>query len=169
MLPAAAQAGNASWLKTLTPEPVKGNSPAKEYQRQVAGENEYPIPTGLKDAPGEATRSRMFADGYRPADGAVLEAKYTGIPDNCSPNRTSPYDIRHIQADAAGEDVRPWARRALDGQRFEMERYAAAERFDPVHVRQVEVIINNPVLNPYFRYLMDESHVHGWIRVELAK
>jgi len=32
-----------------------------------------------------------------------------------------------------------------------MERDAAAARFGPVHVCQVEVIINKPVLEPYSR------------------
>jgi hypothetical protein len=145
-LSAQQQAGAMAWVHGLPTQPARTNADWAQYQIRVAGPLEYFMPTGGPRP--------VKADGFRPLDGAIIDAKY--IKDaSCSvynlDNRGKIFDVAYENAFAQGQD--------------EFGRYHDAITFQPNEARFLEVETNDPRGVSYFAFLMAENHVPGMVRV----
>lgn len=143
------QHANRLWMATLKQTPFTNTSDWAEYQRRVAGPTIYQMQ--------DATHTRTIdADGYRPADAAVIDAKYIKGDTNCS-----------VYVAPRPEQVfEPVYDKVLTGQSDEFDRYGAAIANAENRAKFLEVIVNKPEAIPYFSALLLRYHIPGWVRVE---
>lgn len=138
-----------AWVRGLRSIPTPTGSPWGQYQVRVAGPQQYVMPTG---------DGRMVAaDGFRPLDGAIVDAKYTDDP-TCSP-----YNLDN-RGDAKAV-FQPMYENVLADGNDEFNRYAAVITDPANHAKFLEVVVSNPKEVPYFQFLMAQQHVTGLIRV----
>jgi uncharacterized protein YukE len=114
------------------------------YEVQVTGPNNYE----MSDGRGTTVR----ADGFRPEDGAILDAKHVG-------DEKSPY-----LPDSKG--IPPRVREAIEAStRDEFLRYQKVIESEGTPARFLEVITNDARAKPYFERLMREEGVRGRVIV----
>lgn len=134
------------WVRGLHATPTPTTSAWGQYQVRVAGPNQYDMPTG--------DGRLVAADGFRPLDGAIIDAKYTDNPTCSLYNLDNPSSIPQPIFESAF---------AKGGEEF--NKYAAVIRDPANHAQFLEVVVNDPKLVPYFQFLMAEQHVPGLVRV----
>ena len=88
----------------------------------------------------------VWADGFRPTDGAILETKCVG------PSDRSPY----VPGSGAPELVRAKARQALA---HEIERYTEVWRDSGTPVRGLEIVTDDPRAVPYLQEILSGYEV----------
>lgn len=143
------QAQALAWVRGLRPIPTPTTSAWGQYQVRVAGPVQYEMPTG----DGRLLR----ADGFRPLDGALIDAKYTDEP-SCSP-----YNLDNRGNSEAV--FQPVYENILNDGSDEFNRYAAVITDPTNHAHFLEVVVNDPKELPYFQFLMTEQHVPGLVRL----
>jgi len=139
------QAAAVAWVRGLPSDPLTNVADWADYQRRVAGPFVYTMPTGgLRP---------VNADGFRPLDGAIIEAKYVR-ESSCSvynlDNKGKVFDIAYENAFASTGD--------------EFNRYGQAIAYPSSEARFLEVETNDPRALPYFQFLMAENHTPGLVR-----
>jgi hypothetical protein len=130
------------WLDGLPTKPTPNRTPADRFEIKHTGPVNYRL-TGGGDS--------VWTDGFRPSDGTALEAKHVGNP------QRSPY----VDGSTLPEPVRAAIQADLEN---ELQRYGAVIRSDP-HVRQLEIITNEPRAVPKFEQLMQRLGVPGQVRL----
>jgi hypothetical protein len=142
------QAQAITWVNGLPSQPVTSSAPWAQYQKRVAGPTEYEMPTG--------DGRTVAADGFRPLDGAIIDAKYT--PDaSCS--------IYNLDNRGSSSFYQPVFESAFAKSDGEFNKYAAVITDPANHAQFLEVEVNDPKLVPYFQFLMAAQHVPGIVRV----
>ncbi|WP_406292206.1 restriction endonuclease fold toxin-2 domain-containing protein [Embleya sp. NBC_00896] len=121
--------------------------PDNAYQRRTAGYPEYDLPT---------SDGQIQADGLRPEDGAIVEAKHVRNPENTCRTET-------VLRDAEQRDLRPWEEKIFRDDKDEMARYADAVTESKGHLTTVELHTNNPASVAYWQILMARNHTPGQV------
>jgi hypothetical protein len=142
------QAEAMVWVAGLRSVPTSTKTPWGQYQVRVAGPKQYEMPTG--------DGRLALPDGFRPLDGAIIDAKYMDDP-SCSP-----YNL-----DNRGNSkvFQPMFENAFVHGNDEFNRYAAVIKDPANHAQFLEVVVNNPKEVPYFQFLMAAQHAPGLVRV----
>lgn len=139
------QATAVGWVRGLPSTGLTNVADWADYQRRVAGPYVYTMPTG-GDIP-------VNADGFRPLDGAIIDAKYVK-QSSCSVynlnNGNKVFEIAYQNAFAQTD--------------YEFKRYGQAIAYPTNEARFLEVETNDPRALPYFQFLMAEHHVPGLVR-----
>lgn len=139
--PAQATAA-AAWANGLPMRPANyGNQADRTYQRRIAGPYEYEVPAG----PGET----INADGFRPDDGAYIEAKNVRSDNpNCMP-RT----LDGLQQNSFNTNL------VSPGDVDELRRYAGALNNPSNQGQFLEIDTNNTTAVPYWQFQAAATHV----------
>jgi hypothetical protein len=135
-------AATQRWLDELPTKPTPNRTPADRFEIEHTGPVNYRLTGG-----GES----VWTDGFRASDGTALEAKHVGNP------QRSPY----VDGSTLPEPVRAAIQADLEN---ELQRYGAVIRSDP-HVRQLEIITNEPRAVPKFEELMQRLGLPGQVRL----
>jgi hypothetical protein len=135
-------AATQRWLDELPTKPTPSRTPADRFEIEHTGPVNYRLTGG-----GES----VWTDGFRVSDWTALEAKHVGNPER------SPY----VDGSTLPEPVRAAIQADLEN---ELQRYGAVIRSDP-HVRQLEIITNEPRAVPKFEELMQRLGVPGQVRL----
>ncbi|MFB8241059.1 restriction endonuclease fold toxin-2 domain-containing protein [Kitasatospora purpeofusca] len=143
---AAQQMAAGTWIQGL-PEraPNYGTADDRAYQVYAAGKPER----RAKGADGK----EVWADGFRPADGAFIDAK------NVRKTGCSPRSLRGIQE----EDFRTGF--MLDKDEDELDRYKGAIDNPDNHAQYLEIDTPDPATVGYWQYLLAKHHVKSNVRV----
>jgi hypothetical protein len=142
--PAKATAATA-WLATLPTRGANyGTAQDRAYQARIAGPVEYAM-TG-------ADGRTVWADGFRPADGAIVDAKNVREPD-CSPRTLDGLQ----QGDFATQLLSP-------GDGRELSRYAGAVNNPSNQAQFLEIDTNDAETVPYWQFLAAQNHVKSDVR-----
>lgn len=143
------QQTNRAWMASLKQTPFTNTGDWADYQRRVAGPTIYQMQNFTHT-------TTIDADGYRPADGAVIEAKYIKGDTDCS-----------VYVAPKPEQVfAPVYESVLSGQSREFAKYGGAISNAENRAKFLEVIVNKPEALPYFQALLLEFKIPGWVRVE---
>ena len=142
------QAAATAWMLSLPAGPIHGpapGSPEYDYQLRVAGPTEYTMQGGAAPP--------IRADGFRPADGAIIDAKYV------KNSRTTCFtpNNENGRADFIYQQL-------LRQQQGEIVRYGAVIQDPANQAHFVEIDTNDPVAALYFQVQMDMLHVKGKAR-----
>jgi hypothetical protein len=141
----AKQKAAAAWIQTMPQRPPNYGIPADQaYQVRVAGEPERNL-TG-KDG------SNVWADGYRPTDGAIIDAK------NVRNLGCSPRTLQGLQENNFATAMLT----AKDSS--ELGRYQQAIENPSNHAQFLELDTNDPQTVGYWQYLLAEQHVKSNVR-----
>jgi Restriction endonuclease fold toxin 2 len=142
----AQQAAAATWVQGLPARPPNyGTSDDRAYQVRVAGQPERQMP----GANGEA----VWADGFRPADGAIIDAK------NVRKQGCSPRSLDGLQEGAFNTTM------MLGKDESELGRYQAAIANPANHAQYLEIDTPDPSTVGYWQYLAAANHVKNNVRV----
>ena len=142
----AQQAAAATWVQGLPGRPPNYGTPDdRAYQVRVAGQPERQMP----GANGEA----VWADGFRPADGAIIDAK------NVRKQGCSPRSLDGLQEGAFNTTL------LLGKDESELGRYQAAIANPANHAQYLEIDTPDPSTVGYWQYLAAASHVKNNVRV----
>jgi hypothetical protein len=142
----AQQAAAATWVQSLKPQtPHSGTPEDIAYQRQVAGEPERLMSGG---------GVQVYADGFRPADGAIIDAKnYRGKTEGCSPrtlDRLQENDF--ITKSMSG------------GDEYELSKYSKVLANPDNHAQYLEIDTADDSTVGYWQYLAAKNHVQNNVR-----
>jgi hypothetical protein len=139
------QAAAAAWAATLpTRDPNYGTPDDRAYQVRVAGQPERRVYG--------ADGSSQWADGYRPQDGALVDAKHVRDP-ACTP-RT----LQGIQEDQFATKF------TLPKDEKEVRDYGAAITNPANHAQYLEVDTDDPVTVGYWQFLTASNAVPSDVR-----
>lgn len=142
--PAEAAAATA-WLASLpTRDALYGTADDRAYQKRVAGHPERLMPTGLSSA--------VWADGYRPSDGAVIDAKHVRDP-GCTP--------RTLDAINEGRFSLTFT---LDKDERELAKYAMVIANPANKARYLEIDTDDQVSIGYWEFLVAKYHIPNDVR-----
>jgi hypothetical protein len=142
---AGQQTATTAWLATLpTRGPNYGTPNDRAYQVRVAGPTEYQM-TG-------ASGKTVWADGFRPTDGAVVDAKNVR-QQGCSPRTLD----RLQQGDMFTNMMRP-----QDG--AELAKYQSVVDNPGNHAQFLEIDTNDNETVGYWQFLAAENHVKSDVR-----
>ncbi|WP_126641455.1 restriction endonuclease fold toxin-2 domain-containing protein [Embleya hyalina] len=146
----AQRADFVAWQSTLNAHHFANHRDEKDpdnaYQRRTAGYPEYDLP--LSDG------EKIQADGLRPDDGAIVEAKHVRNPDSTCRTETS-------LTDAEQRELRPWEAKIFKDDKEEITRYADAVTESKGRLTTVELHTNNPASVAYWQILMARHHTPG--------
>lgn len=146
--PTKASAATA-WLAGLQTRDANYGTPDDQaYQIRTAGHPERLMDTGLPPGPG----STVWADGYRAADGAVIDAKHVRDP-GCTP--------RTLQA---VEEEQFATKFTLAKDEAELAKYSLVIKNPTNYAQYLEVDTNDPATVPYWEYLAAKNHVPNDVR-----
>jgi hypothetical protein len=138
-------AAAAAWSNTLlTRDPVYGTPDDIAYQIRVAGQPEREIPTG--------TGLSVWADGYRPSDGALVDAKHVRQL-GCSPRTL----------DGINEDQFSTGLLRVKDEN-EIVRYGLAVANPTNQVQYLEIDTDDPETVAYWQYLAALHHIPADVR-----
>jgi hypothetical protein len=142
---AAQQTAAAAWVNTLpSRQPNYGNSDDQAYQLRVAGTPER-LMSGSR---GET----VWADGYRPADGAIIDAKNVR-QQGCSPRTLNGLQQSDFATNLlAGKDAN------------ELYRYGDAINNSDNHAQFLEIDTNDPETVGYWQFQCAQQHVKSDVR-----
>ncbi len=174
LLGAAEQAWFRTWMNSLNTGGFAGGGDETNddnaYQRRVAGypERELPLPPEKTGASGKG----VMADGLRPADGYVVEAKYVREPDCEKPTTYRSLDAvdetlaTPPQVEANGKvKFHPRRDGMYVGDEKELLRYKAALNYPPNHeLRGLEIVTNDKKSTAYWQSMMLMTGVDGRAR-----
>ncbi|MDH6120271.1 hypothetical protein ABH930_005827 [Kitasatospora sp. GAS204A] len=134
------QAAAAAWAAGLPDRGANyGTAADRAYQVRVAGSPERQVP----GANGET----VWADGYRPADGALIDAK------NVRKMGCSPRTLQGLQEDNFMSNI------FLGKDSDEFSRYQAAIDNPANHAQYLEVDTPDPATVGYWQYILAAQHV----------
>ncbi|ARF83283.1 hypothetical protein B6264_30580 (plasmid) [Kitasatospora aureofaciens] len=144
---AAQQMAAKTWIEGLPERPPNyGTADDRAYQVYAAGKPER----NAKSADGTES---VWADGFRPADGAFIDAK------NVRKQGCSPRSLKGIQED----DFRTgWM---LDKDDDEIRRYKLAIDNPANHAQYLEIDTPDDATVGYWQYLAAKNHVKSNVRV----
>ncbi|MFE9404692.1 restriction endonuclease fold toxin-2 domain-containing protein [Streptomyces sp. NPDC006530] len=168
----AEQAGFRAYMLSLNSGGFAGGgdhaSPDNAYQLRVAGypERELPLPTGAVGASGRG----LMADGLRPTDGYVVEAKHVREPD-CKKTFRSLDAVDKTMATPPKVDQQgklkfdPRIDGMYGGDERELSRYKAALS-DPrnAEIRGMEIVTNDRNAAGYWQSMMAMNGLSGSAR-----
>jgi hypothetical protein len=143
------QAAATKWMLSLEPSGIRGSSPSDpeyQYQLRVAGPTEYHMQGGSAQA--------VWADGFRPADGAIIESKYVGDSNKTCFTPNNENDRPQFLYD-----------KILAQQSDEISRYGAVIQDPANQARFVEIETNDPIAGLYFQVQLGLQHVNGKVRL----
>ncbi|MFD4140998.1 restriction endonuclease fold toxin-2 domain-containing protein [Streptomyces sp. NPDC058572] len=153
-----------AWVNTLKPAGLGGKTnptePENVYQLRVAGYPERVIPL-----PKDFEKPTIAADGVRPADGMLVDAKYVKDADaDCRTTwrRQSTFEIE----DEYREDgTKKWNKKdvLIDRDKDELEKYRQA-MMEHDEIRGLEIITNDKEAAPYWQTVMALQQVPGSAR-----
>ncbi len=145
----ADQAAATAWANGLsTRDPLYGTPADIAYQVRVAGSPERLVPTGGPPGPGDS----VWADGYRPTDGALVDAKHVREL-GCSPRSLD------------GLTQSQFATRLLQpGDEYELSRYSMAVANPANRVQYLEIDTNDRETVGYWQYLTARYHLPSDVR-----
>lgn len=153
-----------SWVNTLTPAGLAGSpdptKPENAYQLRVAGYPERIVPLS---GPG---KSSISADGMRPADGMMVDAKYVkGIDDDCKKSTFRKMSTFDIQDEYKPNGDLKWNKKnvLIGGDKKELIKYGQAIH-EHGELRGLEIITNDKEAVPYWQALMAMEQVKGSAR-----
>ncbi|MFG2825316.1 restriction endonuclease fold toxin-2 domain-containing protein [Kitasatospora sp. NPDC048365] len=142
----AEQFAASTWVAGLPSRlPNYGNADDRAYQLRVAGTPEHLMP----GANGET----VWADGFRPSDGAIIDAK------NVRKQGCSPRTLEGLQESRFNTNL------LLSGDESELSRYQAAIDNPANHAQYLEIDTNDPQTVGYWQYLLAAHHVKSNVRV----
>ncbi len=141
----AQQAAAAAWANTLPSRaPNYGNPDDQAYQLRMAG-----TPERLMSS---ANGSTVWADGFRPTDGAIIDAK------NVRQQGCSPRSLNGLQQS-------DFATNLLSGKDSnELYRYGDAINNPANHAQFLEIDTNDPETVGYWQFLAAQQHVKNDVR-----
>jgi hypothetical protein len=139
------QAAAATWVQGLQPrEPKYGTAADIAYQRQVAGEPERLM---------AGTGSTVWADGFRTADGAIIDAKNTRGKEGCSPRTLDKLQEGNFMSE-----------NLATGDQDELSRYQEVIDNPANHAQYLEIDTADPSTVGYWQYLAAAQHVKNNVR-----
>ncbi|MFD4394196.1 restriction endonuclease fold toxin-2 domain-containing protein [Kitasatospora sp. NPDC058478] len=142
----AQQMAARTWIAGMDQRDPNYGTPAdRAYQVQVAGRPERRV----LGADGE----KVWADGYRPADGALIDAK------NVRKMGCSPRSLEGLQEDRFNTQF------VLADDESELTRYKAAIDNPANHAQYLEVDTPDSATVGYWQYLLAKHHVESNVRV----
>lgn len=142
---AAQHAASAAWAATLqTRDPLYGTQDDIAYQVRVAGQPERYMPAG--------DGSGVWADGYRPGDGALVDAKHVRQP-GCSPRTLAGLNEEQMATQFM-----------LTKDQDEVARYGLAVANPANHAQYLEIDTDDPETVGYWQYLAAKDHVPSDVR-----
>jgi hypothetical protein len=153
-LPTAQQQAFRQWMDGLPKYGFAGgNAAAKDYQRYTAGYPEYglPLPPGNLKPSGQ-----IQADGLRPADGAIIDAKYVSRI-GCSPR-----DLNNL--DNQVRNGKEFLLNVSKGDFNELNEYNLAIQNSGGAAKKVEIITNDPASAIYWEYMLGLTKTPGEAR-----
>ncbi|MDQ0910359.1 hypothetical protein QFZ22_006344 [Streptomyces canus] len=141
----AEQAAATAWVNGLPQRQPNYGTPAdRAYQVRVAGTPERLM--------GGANGETVWADGYRPADGAIIDAK------NVRQQGCSPRTLQGLQEGSFNTNL------VLGKDSSEMDRYQSAIDNPANHAQYLEIDTNDPSTTGYWQYLCAANHVKSNVR-----
>ncbi|MFE3187120.1 restriction endonuclease fold toxin-2 domain-containing protein [Streptomyces violascens] len=153
-----------AWVNTLKPAGLAGSpdptKPENAYQLRIAGYPDRLIPLS---GPGKPTIS---ADGMRPADGMMVDAKYVkGIDDDCKKSTFRKMSTFDIQDEYKPNGDLKWNKKnvLIGGDKKELIKYRQAID-EHREVRGLEIVTNDQEAVPYWQTLMAMEQVKGSAR-----
>ncbi|WP_405612663.1 restriction endonuclease fold toxin-2 domain-containing protein [Streptomyces sp. NBC_00076] len=157
-----------SWVNTLRPLGFggKGTSttdPANAYQLRTAGYPERMIPL-----PAEARKGAIAADGMRPADGYMVDAKHVKDTDEeCRKNSWRTPDTFDLQDKYDKNGKKKWSKKDIlvGKDEDELGDYEQAMK-QHEQIRGLEIITNDKDAAAYWQTLMAAESVKGTSRYE---
>ncbi|MFJ4676970.1 restriction endonuclease fold toxin-2 domain-containing protein [Kitasatospora sp. NPDC088783] len=142
----AEQFGASTWVAGLPQrQPNYGTADDRAYQVRVAGTPERLMP----GANGET----VWADGFRPTDGAIIDAK------NVRKQGCSPRSLEGLQEGKFNTSL------LLSKDESELNRYQAAIDNPANHAQYLEVDTPDPATVGYWQFLLAANHVKSNVRV----
>ncbi|MFE1914782.1 restriction endonuclease fold toxin-2 domain-containing protein [Streptomyces anandii] len=134
------------------------NSPENAYQLRVAGYPERVIPL-----PAGARKGNIAADGMRPADGYMIDAKYVkDVGDDCRKNTWRTPDTFQLQDEYDKNGKKKWSKKDIlvGKDEDEMADYRQAMQHHQ-QIRGLEVVTNDNDSAAYWQTLMAMQNVKG--------
>lgn len=142
----AQQAAATTWVQGLPErEPNYGNPADRAYQVRVAGSPERLMTGGGGEA--------IWADGYRPADGAIIDAK------NVRNEGCSPRSLQGLQEGQFNTNL------LLKGDDSELGRYREVIDNPANHAQYLEIDTPDKTTVGYWQFLAARNHVKSNVRV----
>ena len=139
------QVAATAWAATLpTRDPNYGTADDRAYQVRVAGQPERRV-QGIDG-------SSQWADGYRPQDGALVDAKHVRDP-TCTPRTL-----------AAVQEQQFATKFTLPKDEKEIRDYQAAIMNPSNHARYLEIDTDDPVTIGYWQYLTASNTLPSDVR-----
>ncbi|MEU1012154.1 restriction endonuclease fold toxin-2 domain-containing protein [Streptomyces sp. NPDC005890] len=155
-----------AWVNTLRPMGFggKGTSttdPANAYQLRTAGYPERLIPL-----PAEARKGAIAADGMRPADGYMIDAKYVkDTDDECKKNSWRTPDTFALEDKYDKNGKKKWSKKDIlvgkDEDELDDYRQAMTQH---EQIRGLEIVTNDNDAAAYWQTLMAAQGVKGTSR-----
>lgn len=153
------------WVNTLRPMGFGGRpdvtDPANAYQLRTAGYPERLIPL-----PADARKGAIAADGMRPADGYMVDAKYVqGTDDECKKNSFRTPDTFALEDKYDENGKKKWSKKdVLVGKdEKELNDYRLAMN-EHEQIRGLEIMTNDKDAAAYWQTLMAVQQVSGTSR-----
>lgn len=141
----AQQTAAAAWAAGLPHRAANYGNPADQaYQLRIAGPTEYQMPG--------ANGQTVWADGYRPADGAIIDAKHVR-QQGCSP--------RTLDGLQQGNRITQFL---SPGDANELGRYQGAIGNPNNHAQYLEIDTDDPETVGYWQFLAAQQHVTSNVR-----
>lgn len=141
----AQQTAAAAWAAGLPHRaPNYGNPGDQAYQLRIAGPTEYQMPG--------ANGQTVWADGYRPADGAIIDAKHVR-QQGCSPRTLNGLQ----QGNRITQFLSP-------GDANELGRYQGAISNPANHAQYLEIDTDDADTVGYWQFLAAQQHVTSNVR-----
>lgn len=141
----AQQAAAQTWVDGLpSRQPNYGTPEDRAYQLRVAGTPERQM--------SGADGSTVWADGFRPADGAIIDAK------NVRKQGCSPRTLEGLQEGSFNTNL------LLKGDQSELGRYQSAIDNPSNHAQYLEVDTNDRSTTGYWQFLCAQHHVKSNVR-----
>jgi hypothetical protein len=132
------------WVDSREKRPAPRGTPAAEYQVKHCGEDEFLVSA--------ENGAKVWADGVRPEEAALVEAKHVGSSDR------SPY----LPGSGFPDKLRLKVRADLLEQ---LQRYAEVVRDPTTPATAVEIVTNHPDAVELFEQLLQEAGVPGKVVV----
>ncbi|MFF0425563.1 restriction endonuclease fold toxin-2 domain-containing protein [Streptomyces sp. NPDC004520] len=154
-----------AWVNTLKPAHFGGKSdpttPENVYQLRIAGYPERVIPL-----PKDYEKPAIGADGMRPADGMMVDAKYVqDADDDCRKNTWRRPSTFEIEDEYKPDGTKKWNRKdiLIGRDESELEKYRQAMN-EHQQIRGLEIVTNDKEAAAYWQTLMALQQLPGTAR-----
>ncbi|WP_308368274.1 restriction endonuclease fold toxin-2 domain-containing protein [Streptomyces sp. ISL-36] len=154
-----------TWVNGLKPAHFGGKSdpttPENVYQLRIAGYPERIIPL-----PKDYEKPAIGADGMRPADGMMVDAKYVqDADDDCRKNTWRRPSTFEIEDEFKPDGTKKWNRKdiLIGRDESELEKYRQAMN-EHQQIRGLEIVTNDKEAAAYWQTLMALQQLPGTAR-----